>query len=805
MPTIRLVTSGQSLWIVLFLLIIAIAPDLGAREADVFLQSNAVVIDKASPVVAQNTLDYLRGRDSVTASVWVFFRDKGIRTAAAFDSASAALFITERAENRRRHRATGGRLFADLPIFQRYVDKIVNLGATHRRSSRWLNAASFDLPMNLLETVASLPEVAEIKPIAGFRLPEEIESNLRLTPPDQAQSAEALNYGPSQTQDYQIGVPIAHNRGLIGKGVTLTMTDTGFRKTHSAFTNAISEGRVLAEYDFVMNDGNTSQQPGDPSNQWSHGTLTWSVAGGYSSGQVIGPAYGANFILCKTENVASETPIEEDNWVAALEFADSVGTDVISTSLGYSDWYTYADMNGQTAVITIAANTCDALGIVLAVSAGNNGSQPGTISAPADAFNVLAVGAVDATGRIAAFSSRGPTYDGRIKPEICAMGVDTYGASSTNDNMYTYASGTSLSAPLIAGAACLMIEARPDLTPAQVRQALQATASQSASPDNAYGWGVADLGKALNWPVSFVSDTTQGPVPLEVNLTNQSWLSAVSQTWDFGDGTTSDAVAGHHVYSSPGLYNVSLTISTDEGPFTGTISGMIRTHSDTLSVGEVASDPGSKVRVDVYARNFLPIEMIEIPFSWDGTLDITYDSFSTAGLRTSYFSSQSLISLVLSQKRATLLLRTSGSVSQPSLEPGSGPVISLYFTVPYGPTTGSNPISLESYGSYSPQFKSGGYSYNPSAFPGLIRMGCCLGQVGDVNGVDGDEPTLADITMLIDHLFISGIALPCVTEADANQSGGLTPVLNDISLGDVFVLIDYLFISGGTVPLPRCL
>jgi len=212
----------------------------------------------------------------------------------------------------------------------------------------------------------------------------------------------------------------------------------------------------------------------------------------------------------KTENVGSETRVEEHNWVAAVEFADSIGADVITTSLGYltfdnpADNYTFADLDGQTTVISQQASLCDGLGIVLCNSMGNSGPNPSTLTAPADAFDILAVGAVNSGGLLAGFSARGPTADGRSKPEVLAMGVATRCASPFLDNEYTNINGTSLSTPLVAGAACLVIEAHPDWTPEQVREALKTTASlaasygQDAGDDNSLGYGIINVMAAIN-------------------------------------------------------------------------------------------------------------------------------------------------------------------------------------------------------------------------------------------------------------------------------------------------------------------
>jgi hypothetical protein len=210
---------------------------------------------------------------------------------------------------------------------------------------------------------------------------------------------------------------------------------------------------------------------------------------------LIGPAFGADFALAKTEIKLSETQIEEDNWVAGVEWADDLGADIVSSSLGYQDWYTYEDMDGNTALCTIAADLAVSKGIVVVNSAGNERITTWYhIIAPADGDSVIAVGAVDLQGGLASFSSAGPTFDGRIKPDVVARGVQTYCAWANGG--YGGASGTSLSAPLVAGVCALLLEIHPDWTPIQVREALWHTASQADDPDNLYGYGIANAAEA---------------------------------------------------------------------------------------------------------------------------------------------------------------------------------------------------------------------------------------------------------------------------------------------------------------------
>jgi serine protease AprX len=215
---------------------------------------------------------------------------------------------------------------------------------------------------------------------------------------------------------------------------------------------------------------------------------------------MAGPAFGADFILAKTEDDRSETPIEEDYWVAGIEWAESLGAEVVSSSLGYTDWYAFKDMDGKTAVTTRAAERASALGVVVVNAAGNERRNAWAhIIAPADGPSVIAVGAVDSAGTIASFSSPGPSSDGRIKPEVCAWGVSNLVAANRTDggDVYTRGSGTSYATPLVAGVAALLLEAHRDWTPAQVRAALTGTATNAAKPNNDYGWGIVNAAAAV--------------------------------------------------------------------------------------------------------------------------------------------------------------------------------------------------------------------------------------------------------------------------------------------------------------------
>lgn len=494
----------------------SITPLEGGKGVPQFL-----VLPKEEPVVSPTLKQFissLSSEDSV--KVWVFFTDKGIFSLSQYDEEKSR-FQSQLTGSalKRREKNKAGIDFLDLPVNQAYVDEISKLGGNLNQKSRWLNAASIRIQKSKIEKLSQLPFVRKITKVADFkRTPDEIQNNgIKLYQPTET-FGYGRNYGPSLPQLDQINVPIVHDMGFKGQNVIVCMMDTGYRKNHQAFAAAFAQGRVLAEYDFIFHDNNTQNQPGDTSTQQDHGTCTWSTLGGEYDGELYGPAFGAEFVLAKTEDVRSETPIEEDNWVAGMEWADSLDAEVISSSLGYSDWYTYPDYDGNTCVTTIAADIAASRGIVVCNAMGNSGPGSGTLVAPADADSIVACGAVDESGNIANFSSRGPTYDGRIKPEVVARGVLTYCASAYDTTGYLQASGTSLSTPLIGGSVAVLLSAHPDWTVMQTREALMMTANNSTSPNNTYGWGLVDLFAALNYkptgalaiqhnPPLFTSDT----------------------------------------------------------------------------------------------------------------------------------------------------------------------------------------------------------------------------------------------------------------------------------------------------------
>jgi serine protease AprX len=485
--------------------------------------------------------------------LWITFRDRG--SVAGRDLSSidpSTLGMSDRALWRRSKVLPPGKLIdeLDLPVNPSYVNAVQVTGAHIRSVSRWFNAVSATLTPSQQASVASLPFVASIRPVAVFRQ-NYPESQPRLVQPLlKRRSVSGLDYGPSFAQLNAIGVVTVHNRAITGAGVIVGVIDNGFNyhQTHPALKNI----RVIAEYDFVQSDSNTSRAPGEYLTQGNHGASVLSEIGGFDDGKLIGVAYGASFILAKTEIDGVEIQIEEDLYVEGLEWMERLGADVVSSSVGYIDWYSYADLDGQTATTTKAARIAARKGVLLVTAMGNAGNYrdpqartTGTLIAPADADSIVAVGAVTIDGALASFSSTGPTADGRIKPEVVTPGVNDVAVSG--DTGYTsYFGGTSAATPLAAGVAALILSANPNLTPMEVRARMINTAQQisdgssrtASYPNDFYGWGMVDAARAVgtggggqvpeqfvlhaNYPNPFNGTTTitvDAPAAQEIELT----------------------------------------------------------------------------------------------------------------------------------------------------------------------------------------------------------------------------------------------------------------------------------------------
>ncbi len=487
-------------------------------------------------LVILSLLAFVPTRLDAQTKYWVFFKDKpneGAFTRLSKGESSEVYLVnmdvlSPRAISRRLKVLSPSVAVSsyDFPVYPPYLDSLNSIGLTIRGTSRWFNAAVIVADSVQLKIIQQLPFVVATKKIVAYTSPigpvNPVQAFQKIPMKVSSQPGDSSFYGPSFTQFELSGIPQVHSLGINGAGVLIGMLDSGFRyETHDALKNI----KIVGEHDFIQNDSITENQPGDAPDQDNHGTSTLSVLGGYSPGNIVGVAYGADFMLAKTEYVpVTDYKWEEDNWVEGIEWMESRGADVVSSSLGYdlfvdssgavdsseSYFWSRGDFNGKTALASIAATRAAELGVVVVDAMGNEGNGNGvvgTMLVPADADSIISAGAVDLNGYLASFSSTGPTNDGRIKPDLVADGEGDYVAVAPGPDTYTYESGTSFSAPITAGVAALILSVRPNFTPMQVINLLKSTAVEvddpnfptrtSTYPNNFYGWGIVNAWNAI--------------------------------------------------------------------------------------------------------------------------------------------------------------------------------------------------------------------------------------------------------------------------------------------------------------------
>lgn len=423
----------------------------------------------------------------------VYFKDKANTT---YDLSNPLSMISQRALDRRTKQGISMDS-SDIPVNANYVSQVQNTGALVIRQSKWFNAVVVDCDSITLNQILTLAFVKNEQRIFKVKQPnrefEESEIDRKYTSNAKTQ----FDYGAAANQIQMLGADVMHNDGFDGAGMWIGVFDSGFRNADSiaAFDHLHQSNRILGTYDIVEGDQNVYDEH-------SHGTSVLSCMAAFSSGQIIGTAFGASYFLFRTEDVFSETQLEEFNWLVAAEQADSLGVDLINTSLGYSTMdnslfsHSYADMDGNTTIISRAAEIAAIKGILVINSAGNEGDDPWFyITAPADADSIITVGAVGADSTLAGFSSRGPTADGRIKPDVMAQGLSTAVISSSTGNVVN-GSGTSFSGPLIAGFAASLWSAYPNKSNIEMIELIRMSADRYANPNNDYGYGIPNYSKA---------------------------------------------------------------------------------------------------------------------------------------------------------------------------------------------------------------------------------------------------------------------------------------------------------------------
>lgn len=389
----------------------------------------------------------------------------------------------------------------DLPVNPAYVTQLQQAGARVWFSSRWLNAVLVEATDATIAIIQTLPFVKGLefsRSLASARVSAETRSHSSKVRDhiDSVADDQPLDYGISAFQITQLGADKMHQQGYHGEGMLIGVLDAGFRNADKlAFLKPVfDEKRVLATYDFVKKEASVYEDD-------SHGLSCLSAIAATADKQLYGTAYKASFILLRTEDAASEKQIEEANWLFGAEYADSAGVDVISSSLGYSQFddastsYTYQNMDGKTALCTRAAQIATETGMVVVVAAGNEGSSDWHyITAPSDAASVLAIGAVTQSGVHASFSSFGPSADGRVKPDLDARGQGTVVGNPTGQ--VTQGDGTSFATPLIAGLVAGFWQSHPRMSAAQVTDALRRSGSQYGNPDDLLGYGIPNFERA---------------------------------------------------------------------------------------------------------------------------------------------------------------------------------------------------------------------------------------------------------------------------------------------------------------------
>ena len=404
---------------------------------------------------------------------------------------------------------------SDLPVNRDYINEVKKLGVATKTSSRWFNAVIVETDNeSVIERIESLPFVESVKEVSKIKRKVSWSSRKKFNMKKELEEDDNndIFYGTAFNQLQMINGDILHAYGYKGQGMKIAIMDAGFSNVHenSIFRSLFENNQIIGTFDFVEGDENVFAHS-------SHGAQVFSIMGGNQPGFYVGAAPEAEYWLFRTEDAASETIAEEFNWIAAAEYADSAGADVINTSLGYStfdnpeDSYTYEDMDGNTSRITIAADWAASKGILVISSAGNQGNKPWQyITAPADGDSVLAVGAVDPDADYASFSSQGPTPDGRVKPNIMAQGKSAAFVNPGGD--LVSGNGTSYAAPLVAGLAACLWQADRSKTNMEVIRAIEQSATQYHNPDDLMGYGLPDFNIALfkltNFPLENFGEET---------------------------------------------------------------------------------------------------------------------------------------------------------------------------------------------------------------------------------------------------------------------------------------------------------
>lgn len=403
-------------------------------------------------------------------------------------------YLSQRAIRRRQRQAIAIDS-TDLPVSPAYVARVKQAGLTVMGTSRWHNTITVSSSKdNIAINLAALPFVK--KWFKLYESPDSVKPMMRneIENHESTTTSQHNVYGPGYRQIQLENGILLHNAGFRGKGMLIAILDAGFNNADKI--EALSNVSIKATADFAP------RRSANIFAEHAHGTMVLSVMAANNSSIMTGSAPEADYALIRTEDMETETPAEEDSWTMGAEFADSIGADLINSSLGYTHWdgdtmrLHLRDLNGQSYVSQTAAMLASK-GIILCNSAGNEGSSSWhKVNIPADATDILTVGAIDTDSLSAPFSSLGPTQDGRIKPDISAMGVNVSVIGS--NGVKTTNNGTSFASPIVCGLTACLWQALPTLNARQLMSLIRLSADRAQWPDNVYGYGIPDFWKAYN-------------------------------------------------------------------------------------------------------------------------------------------------------------------------------------------------------------------------------------------------------------------------------------------------------------------
>ena len=451
------------------------------------------------------------------AKYLITFKDK---TNSPYSVSKPLEFLSQRSVSRRQKQNITVKT-RDLPVNPAYSTEIKKTGAKIWFTSRWMNAALIQTSDASLQTILKMPFVKGLEVNGTIDNPN--TRSARVKSKFKTFDNQSFNYGFSKVQNEMIGVNVMHDLGFRGEGMMIAVLDAGFNNTDKipALKPLFEEGRIIGTYDFVKKEPSVYEDDG-------HGTEVLSCMGAFLEGNMVGTAPKSSYLLLRTEDAPSEYIIEEANWLFAAEYADSVGVDLINSSLGYTTFddaktdHTYAQLDGNTTIAARAADWAAGVGMICVVSAGNEGNDAWKYEGtPADADSVLAVGAVDANKLYARFSSLGIPTDPRIKPDVVAMGQGVAVISPSGN--VTTSSGTSFSSPILCGMVAGYWQANPTLTAMQVIANVRKSGSQADKPDKILGYGIPNLYKVLGVQAEITDffkiypNPTNKEITLEIN------------------------------------------------------------------------------------------------------------------------------------------------------------------------------------------------------------------------------------------------------------------------------------------------